>query len=203
MCRPCEAWHDAPVQHASAAQLSAGLEQVLDAPREVGRVELIVCRPGVEERTILVEGDLDAREGLVGDNWLARGSTRTEDGRADPAAQLTVMGARAIALFAGRRDRWELAGDQIFVDFDISHANLPAGTRLELGSAVVEVSAKPHLGCQKFSRRFGLEALKLVNSETGRALRLRGLNARIVVPGRVRVGDSVRKSMIEEETATA
>lgn len=189
------------MEHATAEELAAGIDEVRRAPRELGRVELIVRRPAEEDREIVLEGEIDAVDGLVGDSWRIRGSSRTPDGSADPEAQLTIMSSRAVHLVARTRDRWQLAGDQVFVDFDISMANLPAGTRLEVGSAIVEVTPKPHLGCQKFSRRFGVEALKVVNSPIGRSLRLRGLNARVVVPGRVRVGDIVRKAEIDEIAA--
>ncbi len=79
------------------------------------------------------------------------------------------------------------------VDLDLSVDNLPPGTLLALGSAQIEVTAQPHTGCDKFAARFGREAAKWVNSSTGRPLRLRGLNARVVQPGAIRVGDSVRK----------
>jgi MOSC domain-containing protein len=181
------------MDHATAAELEEGLAEVRRSPADGGRVALIVRRPAVEAREVVASGRLDARDGLEGDNWRTRGSTSTADGGADPDAQLTIMNVRAALLFARTEARRELAGDQILVDLDLGHANLPAGTRLGLGSAVVEVSAKPHLGCRKFSQRFGLEALRLVNSETGRAMRLRGLNARVVVPGVVRTGDAVRK----------
>jgi MOSC domain-containing protein YiiM len=112
---------------------------------------------------------------------------------AHPDAQITVMNARAALLVARDQDRRPLAGDQLYADLDISVANLPPGTRLALGSAVIEVTGKPHLGCAKFLARFGRDALKFVNSRTGRQLRLRGLNARIVVPGTIRPGDVIRK----------
>jgi hypothetical protein len=179
--------------HLSTAELEAGLDEVRGAPADLGTVELIVCRPAVDERIVLTEATLDATCGLVGDNWLARGNARRPDNSADPEAQVTVMNVRAAQLVAGSPDRRKLAGDQLFLDMDISIANLPAGTRLEIGTAVVEVSPKPHLGCPKFSARFGTEALRFVNSPLGRQLRLRGLNARIVVPGTVRAGDTVSK----------
>jgi MOSC domain-containing protein YiiM len=103
------------------------------------------------------------------------------------------MGARAVALFARSPERRALAGDQIYLDLDLSQANLPAGTRLALGEAVIEVTEPPHTGCAKFTQRFGRDAIRLVNSPAGRDLRLRGLCARVVVPGTVRAGDPVRK----------
>ncbi len=156
-------------------------------------MELIVRRPAVDQREVLEEAALDPAEGLVGDTWRSRGSTRTSDGAPHPDKQITVMNARAVALVAATDDRRPLAGDQLYVDLDISHANLPAGTRLALGSAVIEVTDKPHLGCHKFAARFGKDALRFVNSAVGRQLRLRGLNAKIITAGTVRVGDVVRK----------
>jgi hypothetical protein len=181
------------MEHLSAAELEAGLGQVRRSPPDHGRVELIVRRPAVDEREVLAEARLDEVVGLVGDNWLARGSGSTADGSANPDAQVTVMNSRAALLVAGHPDRRALAGDQLYLDLDLSPANLPPGTRLAIGSAVIEVSARPHLGCAKFAARFGTEALRFVNSRVGRELRLRGLNARIVRAGAVRRGDLIRK----------
>lgn len=180
----------------SAEELEQGLDLVRAAPAEVGTLELIVCRPAVDEREVLDAGVLDVREGLLGDSWRARGSTRTADGAADADAQLNVMNARAAALIAGEIDRWPLAGDQLFVDFDLSEAGTPAGTRLRVGDAVIEMTAKPHRGCAKFSARFGNDALRLVNSPTGVELNLRGRNARVITPGSIRVGDAVTRCAV-------
>jgi hypothetical protein len=181
------------VEHLSTAALKAGLGDVRDSPSDGGTVELIVRRPTVDEREVLAAGTLDVQAGLVGDTWPARGSSRTADGSPHPGMQLTVMNSRAALLVAGDPDRRMLAGDQIYVDLDLSPANLPPGTRLALGSAVIEVTDQPHLGCAKFAARFGTDALRLVNSRVGRQLRLRGLNARVIVTGTVRPGDAVRK----------
>jgi hypothetical protein len=181
------------VRHLTAEELEAGLGEILLSPKEEGVLELIVRRPRVDEREVLDEGRLDLSEGLVGDSWKERGSSRTPDGSPHPEMQLNVMNARVLALVAQDRQRWKLAGDQLIIDMDLSHENLPAGTRLALGSAVIEVTEPPHTGCHKFVSRFGLDAMKFVNSETGRRLRLRGLNARVVRPGVVRAGDAVRK----------
>jgi MOSC domain-containing protein YiiM len=172
----------------STDALVAGLEHLRQAPSDEGIVELIVRRPQVEERELLDEGELTLEEGLVGDCWGRRGR------RPNPKAQITLMNARCADLVAGGdRDRWALAGDQFYVDFDLSDANLPTGTRVALGSAVVEVTELPHLGCEKFTKRFGAAARAFVNSEEGVALNLRGINTRVVEPGTVRRGDAVRK----------
>ncbi len=179
--------------HLTASRLEAALDHVRDSPGDVGRVELIVRRPAIDEREVLDEGILDLDDGLVGDTWKIRGSSRTDDGSAHPNMQLNVINARLSSLVAVDPDRRALAGDQLHLDLDLSQANLPAGTRLALGSAVIEVTEVPHSGCAKFRARFGADALRFVNSPVGRELRLRGLNAKVVVAGTVRRGDAVRK----------
>jgi hypothetical protein len=175
------------------AELEAGLDTIRQSPKNEGVLALIVRRPQIDAREVLEEGELDLIEGLVGDSWKIRSSNRTLDGAAHPDMQLNIMNARVIALVAREKDRWPLAGDQLFIDLDVSSENLPPGTRLALGSAVIEVTDQPHTGCKKFAARFGLDALKLVNSPTGRQLQLRGVNARVTQPGVIRVGDLVKK----------
>lgn len=173
--------------------MTAGLDDVLASPRDAGDVKLIVRRPAELEREVLAEAVLDLAEGLVGDTWRIRGNRRTPDRQAHPKMQLTVMNARAAALVAGDEERWKLAGDQLYVDLDLSEANLPPGTRLAVGSAVIEITDEPHLRCAKFRKRFGEEALRFVNSPAGRSLRLRGVNTCVVRPGRVVLGDPIQK----------
>ena len=181
-------------RHLTREELEAGLDEIRAAPAAEGTVELIVRRPAVGEREVLEEGALDLVEGLVGDTWIVRGSSRTPDKSSHPDMQLNVMSARVVELVsAADRDRWALAGDQLYVDLDISEANLPPGTRLALGTAVIEVTAEPHTGCAKFVSRFGADAHTFVNTKEHRHLRLRGLNAKVVQPGGVRAGDSIRK----------
>jgi len=181
------------MRHLTADELHAGLDHIREAPSDDGVVELIVRRPTLGEREVLDEGELTLDEGLAGDTWNIRPSRRTGDGSPHPDMQITLVNARAIALLAQDRDRWALAGDQLYVDLDIGHTNLPAGTRVAIGDAVVEITDQPHTGCAKFSGHFGADAVRFVNTDTGSALRLRGANARVVTPGRVRVGDIVRK----------
>jgi len=182
--------------HRTADELQAFLPALLTAPREVGAVRLVVARPGPGAREVLGEGRLDAEFGLVGDDWSVRGNRHTADGGPHPLMQVTVVNDGLAAFLAGDPTRQPLVGDQLHVDLDLSHENLPAGSRLAIGEpgtggAELEVTEAPHTGCAKFVTRFGAEAMAFVNGRTGRPLRLRGLNARVVVPGRVRPGDPV------------
>jgi MOSC domain-containing protein YiiM len=170
------------------AALEEGLDAIRRAPTDDGRVEMIVRRPAVDAREVVDSGRIEPGGGLEGDSWGARPHPQ-------PEAEITLMSARAVSLFAdGDRDRWPLAGDQVYVDLDLSHTNLPAGTRLRVGDALLEVSGRPHTGCNKFSARFGDEALAFVNSDEGKALRLRGVNCAVIEGGNVRTGDRVTKA---------
>jgi hypothetical protein len=176
----------------STEELDRRLDHVAAAPSSVGTVELIVARPAVGERQVLDVGELRPGVGLVGDNYLERGSSRSPGGLADPLAELNIMSARALEAVAGvDRERWPLAGDQFIVDFDLSLANAPTGTRLRIGAALVEVTEKPHNGCAKFAERFGTDAARWVNSR--KDLRLRGICAVVVEPGAVSVGDEISR----------
>jgi hypothetical protein len=180
-------------KHLSTSELEAGLDNIRRAPKDEGVLELIVRRPAINDREILEEAELHVTDGLVGDSWKRRRSTSTPDGSPNPLMQLNIMNSRVTALVAQERDRWQLAGDQLYLDMDLSEENTPAGTCLSLGSAVIEVTPPPHLGCQKFVARFGRDAMKFVNSAVGKQLHLRGVNARIVHGGIIRVGDAARK----------
>jgi MOSC domain-containing protein YiiM len=174
-------------------ELKAGLGKIRQSPKDAGVLQLIVRRPQVDDRETLEEGKLDLAEGLEGDNWESRDSSLTADRSPHPDRQLTVMNARVVALLAQEKDRWPLAGDQLFIDMDLSAQNLPPGTRLALGSAVIEITNQPHTGCKKFSARFGFDALKFISSPEGKALNMRGIYAKVVQPGVIRVGDTVKK----------
>jgi MOSC domain-containing protein YiiM len=180
------------------AQLEAGLQAIRESPADRGTVMMIVRRPKVGVREVLQSGELDLVDGLMGDNWRARGNPYTPDRSALLDAQITITNARAIALVAQTKERWPLAGDQLYIDMDLSAVNLPPGSRLKLGSATVEVTAQPHTGCKNFTARFGVDAMKFVNSPVGRQLNLRGINTRVVQAGVVRVGDIAVKTAAAE-----
>jgi hypothetical protein len=183
----------APV-HLDTAALEAGLVDIEASPKDHGTLELVVRRPAVNEREILAEAELSLSEGVVGDTWNRRGSGRSVDGAPHPDMQLNVINARLSRLVSGGADDDRaLAGDQLHLDLDLSEENLPAGTRLAIGTAIIEVTEQPHTGCPKFAARFGADALRFVNVGAGKQLRLRGLNAKVVQPGTIRPGDRVSK----------
>jgi MOSC domain-containing protein len=185
---------DLTARHLTKEELEAGLDDIRRAPKDRGVLELIVRRPAVDEREVLEQAELDPVAGLKGDTWPIRGSSRTGDGSSHPEMQLNIMNARAAALVAQDKSRWALAGDQLFIDMDLSTANVPPGTQLALGTAVIEITPLPHNGCGKFVERFGLDAMTFVNSPVGKELHLRGVNAKVVRPGVIRVGDVVTKT---------
>lgn len=179
--------------HRSHQELVAGLDDVRRSPVDKGTLELIVARPAVDGRAVLDWGRLDLVDGLVGDTWRTRGNSSTPDGSADPEGQVTIMNSRLATLVAGSPDHGGLAGDQLYIDLDLSTRHLPAGSLLQIGEAVIEITAKPHRGCAKFGARFGNDALRFVNTGQGLVLNLRGRNARVVVPGVVSRGDAVQR----------
>jgi len=181
------------ISHLSLEELEARLENIRQSPKDEGIVKMIVRRPHEDEREVVDSAELDLQQGLIGDNWKARGNRHTPDGSANVEAQITIMNSRTISLIAQSEERWPLAGDQFYIDLDLSDENTPPGTRLAIGSAVIEISPEPHTGCGKFTARFGSDATRFVNSPEGRQLHLRGVNAKIVQAGIVRVGDVMRK----------
>lgn len=181
------------MEHLNTQQLEQGLDHIKQSPKEEGAIELIVRRPKENEREVLEEAEISVELGVVGDNWKTRGSSRTKDGFGHPEMQINIMNSRIVALIAQNKDRWSLAGDQFYVDFDLSDDNIPPGTQLALGTAIVERTAIPHLGCKKFVARFGMDAMVFVNSKQGKALNLRGVNVKVVRSGVVKAGDVLRK----------
>ena len=183
------------VRHLTMPELEAALDHLRAAPKDDGVVELIVCRPRTDHREVLEQAEFDPVKGLIGDNWCERPSSKTPDHSPHPEMQINIMNSRVTALVAQQKDRWPLAGDQLYVDMDLSKANLPAGSRIAIGSVVLEVTPPPHTGCKKFVARFGMDAMMFVNSPVGKELCLRGINARVVQGGVIRVGETIRKIM--------
>jgi hypothetical protein len=181
------------MEHLTTTQLEAGLENIRRSPGDNGELKLIVRRPDVGLRETLENAELNVVEGLIGDSWKSRFSKHTADGSPDPECQINIMNSRSAALVTQHPTHWAPAGDQLYVDLDLSAENLPVGTRMAIGTSVIEVTSPPHTGCAKFMARFGRDATLFVNSREGRELNLRGINARVVQSGSIRVGDSVRK----------
>ena len=177
----------------STIDIETEVIDIKKSPRNEGIVELIVARPGVGQRQEIDNGELDLEQGLIGDNWIKRVSDRTKGRSAYLDRQLTLMNSKAIQAIAKEKNRWKLSGDQFFVGLDLSPENLPPGTQLSMGTAIIVVTSPPHLGCKKFAEKFGQEALKFVNSELGISLNLRGINARVIFPGSVSRGSIIKK----------
>jgi MOSC domain-containing protein YiiM len=182
------------IQHLSLADLHAGLPTSRQSPSDQGVLKAIVIRPATDERISLGECKLSAELGVHGDNWAEGCWMSLPDGRPHPDVQVAIINARTIALIAGRQSRWPLAGDNLYVDLDLSGENLPSGQRLLIGSAILEITNVAHNGCKKFGERYGMDAVRFVNSDVGKELHLRGIYARVVQAGLVKVGDMIRKS---------
>ena len=179
--------------HLSEAELATGLPHVRQSPADGGTVVQIVVRPDRDLRELPPSCTVTPEAGIPADRWSRHCTHQLPDGRLNPETQLTLMNTRCLALLAGSRDRWALAGDNLLVDLDLSEVNLATGQRLKIGEAILEITAKPHTGCSKFSKRFGADALKFVNSPEGKVLRLRGVHAQVIQPGRITVGDRIEK----------
>lgn len=179
-------------QYVSVVDLEASLENISQSPNRQGSVELIVCRPQVNARKELEVCELTIQEGLVGDIWkkmLDKGSNKY----VNPDTQLALINSRVIKAITHDQSKWQLAGDQFYVDFDLSKNNVPTGTQLKIGTAIIEVTKEPHTGCNKFSKRFGKDAVKFVNSSIGQSLNLRGVYAKVIAPGQVEIGSGISK----------
>jgi hypothetical protein len=183
----------AEAKHLTLADLEAGLDEIRKSPKVEGVLDLIVSRPEEDAREVMSLADLDVAVGLVGDTWQDRPSARSGDGKAHPDMQITIMNSRVAALVAGDKERWQLSGDQLFADIDLSAENMPPGTRIAVGPAILEATDQPHTGCKKFSARFGLDALTLISSPIGKELQLRGINCKVVQGGEIKPGDIVKR----------
>jgi hypothetical protein len=173
-----------PARHLGADALAAGALALAAAPRDAGRLALIVRRLATGARETPADVGLCLEEGVPGDAWSRRPPKK-------PEAQLAVM-RRDVAELLANGQPLTLFGDQLFVDLDVSAANLPPGTRLRVGAALVEMTSEPHDGCRKFRERFGADAFRFVQAKATRDRNFRGVYWRVVEPGRAAVGDPVR-----------
>ena len=180
-------------QFATEAELTARLDHLRQAPATGSPVAYIIRRPVTDQRELLETAELTPAAGMVGDRWAKTCSHKLPDGAVNPDTQITLMSTRMLELLTDDRARWPLAGDNLLLDLDLSDTNLPVGQRVRIGTAVLEITERPHTGCAKFSRRFGPDALKFVNSPEGKALRLRGVHAQVVTAGRIKVGEAITK----------
>ncbi len=181
------------MDHASLSELEDKLNYILNSPKSEGILKQIVRRPDIDQREVLQSGELSFSDGLEGDSWKYRGSRRTEDGSSHPDMQINIMNARIIELIAKDESRWALAGDQLYIDIDLSPDNLPPGSKLKIGDAELMITEQPHTGCGKFKERFGSDALKFINSAYGKENNFRGVNARVTKEGKINSGDAVFK----------
>ncbi|PQO40946.1 MOSC domain-containing protein [Blastopirellula marina] len=179
--------------HLTLEQLNDGILTIESSPQDAGTLEAIVIRPVTDARVSLDKCELSPQGGVHGDNWALGCWKSLPDGSPHPDVQVAIMNSRTIDLIAGEAERWPLAGDNLFVDLDLSENNLPPGTKLSVGDVTLEITEIPHNGCKKFAERFGTDAVKFVNSPVGKQMHLRGIYAKIVQAGTVRVGDVIRK----------
>jgi MOSC domain-containing protein YiiM len=180
-------------KHLSGEQLNLGLDFILQSPSDQGELKMIVIRPSTDLRQSLQQCELSPERGVHGDNWADGCWLSLPDGRPHPDVQVAIMNSRAIELIAQEPERWELAGDNLLIDLDLSDENLPTGQRLAVGTVVLEITAQAHNGCKKFAERFGKDAVRFVNSKEGKRRHLRGIYAKVVQAGVVHVGDQVTK----------
>lgn len=181
------------MKHKTLNYLLDGLTHIKKSPKTKGDLQLIVRRPDVDQRELLKSAEINTDEGLIGDDWKARNKLKAHLRLNNGYDQITIMNSRVIERIAGSPEHWPPAGDQLYVDFDLSRNNLPPGTQLKLGSVILEVSKKDHTGCKKFIQRFGRDAFNFVNSAEGKQLCLRGINTRVIRSGSVKLGDSICK----------
>jgi hypothetical protein len=180
-------------EHRSLAELQQGLPVILAAPKDEGVLRAIVVRPAHGERLTPGASEVSLARGVHGDHWEKGCWRTTEDGRPDPDVQICIMSARCIELIAGPIENWPPAGDNLFIDMDLTPANMPPGQRFSIGTALFEITAVPHNGCDQFIARFGRDAVLFVNTGEGKRLRLRGIYARVIRDGRIAAGDRVTK----------
>lgn len=181
------------IEHPTVETLETGLEIIRNSPQDNGTLEMIVVRPAKNQRSTLQECELSLKRGVEGDHWANGCWKSLPDGSPDPDVQVTIMNSRCLKLISASSSQWPLAGDNLIVDMDLSVQNLQPGQKLSIGSAILEITSVPHTGCNNFKERFGIDSLKFISSKIGKELRLRGIYARIIRDGHIKVGDRLKK----------
>lgn len=180
-------------RHLTRAELAAALPQVTAGPKDHGELKAIFVRPGPGQRLDVSSVAISSAGGLEGDHW-AKGCWKSlPDGSPDPDVQVFIMNARFLDLIAQERSHWASCGNSFVADMDLGADNLPVGTRLKAGSAELEITAVPGTGCEAFIEWYGRDACVFVNTGEGKKNRLRGVYARVVKDGVVRIGDTLTK----------
>jgi hypothetical protein len=181
-------------KHRTRAEIEAGIGPVLQSPAEGAAVEALFSRPAPGKRLDLPALEVSVSGGIAGDHWSLGCWKTLPDGSPDPDVQVSLMNRRMLHLIAGARDNWARAGNNIIVDMDLSIDNLPIGQRLRVGTAELEIGPVANTGCDFFIERYGRDACVFVNTGIAKQKRLRGVYARVVKDGQIRIGDIIRKA---------
>ena len=184
----------------SQDSLKKGLDKPINynqsSPRDNGVVKLLVIRPETHVRTLPNAVVVSVEQGVVGDKWEAECTIKLENGKSNPDLQIAIINTKVIKEIAQSdfdMDRLALAGDNIYADLNLCEENMPVGQQIQIGNTLLEVTPFPHFGCKKFSERYSVEDLKVVNSTAGKPQHLRGIYVKVIKNGSISIGESIKK----------